>query len=244
MTLGPSVGGGDVGKLLAPIIEHFGAANLVPAHASLPGFNLHTRHYISNTGLYDVWVMYNEMGKPITTDLIFLPGFHPACFVDVVSGRSLQIARDPSGDKIRDIKLGTFETRMWISPRRDVAASALEWLGVQRNWWAGSATVDRKPLPTPAEDQRFTVDLTSGWTFKPADGLSDDESAALAAKGRQRCGLGKARSGDLESAGPCEYQTRRDAAEVHGAIRLDIGLRGAVRGSIRGSVRRWRTGIP
>ena len=102
-------GGGDVGKLLAPIIEHFAAANLVPAHASLPGFNLHTRHYISNTGLYDVWVMYNEMGKPVTTDLVFLPGFHAVSFADVVSGRPLQITCDPSGDRIRDIKLGTFE---------------------------------------------------------------------------------------------------------------------------------------
>ncbi|MGA2258686.1 MAG: hypothetical protein ABSG53_28805 [Thermoguttaceae bacterium] len=182
VTLGPAVGGGDVGKLLAPIIEHFGAAILVPVHASLPGFNLHTRHYISNAGLYDVWVMYNEMGSPITTDLIFLPGVHPASFIDIVTGRSWEITRDSSGDKVRDIKLGTFETRMWISPRQDVAASALEWLVVQRNWWAGSTTVDRKPLPTPAEDQRFTVDLTNDWTFKPADGLTDDASTALAQK--------------------------------------------------------------
>ncbi len=179
VTLGPAVGGGDVGKLLAPIIEHFHAANLVPAHAALPASNLYTRHYISNTGLYDVWVMYNETGKPITTDLVFLPGFRPESFADVVTGRSLEITRDPSGDKVRNITLGNLETRMWISPRRETAASPLEWLSVQRNWWAGTAAPDRKPLPTPAEDQRFTVDLTGDWTFKPADGLTDDESAAL-----------------------------------------------------------------
>jgi hypothetical protein len=68
---------------------------------------------------------------------------------------------------------------MWISPRQDVAASPLEWLAVQRNWWAGAATPDRQPLPTPAEDQRFSVDLTKDWTFRAADGLTDERSAAL-----------------------------------------------------------------
>jgi hypothetical protein len=179
VTLGPAVGGDDVGKLLAPIIEHFDAANLVPAHATLPGLNLYTRHYISNTGLYDVWVMYNETGKPITTDLVFLPGFRPASFVDVVTGQSLEIARDVAGDRVRNIMLGNFETRMWISPRQETASSSLEWLSVQRDWWAGAATPDRKPLPTPAENQRFTVDLTKDWTFKPADGLTDEQTAAL-----------------------------------------------------------------
>ena len=185
------LGGGDLGKLLAPIIEHFDAANLVPAHASLPGFNLHTRHYISNTGLYDVWVMYNETGKPITTDLVFQPDFRPASFVDVVSGQSLEITRDPAGDKVRDIKLAELETRMWISPRREMAASPLEWLSVQRNWWAGTAEPDRKPLPTTAENQRFSVDLTRDWSFKPADGLTDDESAASDARDGRRFRLGK-----------------------------------------------------
>jgi hypothetical protein len=50
---------------------------------------------------------------------------------------------------------------------------------VQRAWWAGAASPDRTPLPTPAESQRRTVDLTKDWTFKPADGLSDDQTVAL-----------------------------------------------------------------
>ena len=32
------------------------------------------RHYISNNGLHDVWVLYNDRDRPVNTDLIFL---HP-----------------------------------------------------------------------------------------------------------------------------------------------------------------------
>ncbi|MGA2500632.1 MAG: hypothetical protein ABSH20_23070, partial [Tepidisphaeraceae bacterium] len=188
VTLGPWVGGGDLGRLVTPILDHFGAANRVPAQATPPARSLFTRHYISNTGLHDVWVMFNESSKPVTTDLVFLPGFHPASFTEVVSGKSVEIVRDPAGDRVPGIVLGEGETRMWISPRDRFAESPLEWLSIQRSWWAGVAKSRYKtdpqtgprPLPTVAEDQRFSVDLTSGWTFKPADGLSNKESAALA----------------------------------------------------------------
>ncbi len=144
---------------------------------------LYTRHYISNSGLHDVWVMYNESGKAVTTDLRFQPGFHPAALTDVVSGQSSQVLRDPAGDRVRNVTLAHLETRMWTSPRADVAASPLEWLTVQRNWWQGTVKPDPRPFPTPAQDQRFSVNLTDGWRFKTADDLTDEQRVALTQPG-------------------------------------------------------------
>ena len=181
VSLGAGVGGPAVESLLAPILEHFGVRDRVPVRATSP--RLYTRHYISNSGLHDVWVMYNESGSPVTTDLLFRPGYHPGALSDVVSGQSFPIIRDLAGDRLRNITLKHLETRMWISPRPDVAASPLEWLGVQRDWWHGTVKPDLGPLPTPAQDRRFSIDLTEGWHFKPADGLSDAERVALTQPG-------------------------------------------------------------
>lgn len=175
VSVGPQIGGGAVESLLGPILEHFGVTNCVPVRATDPAPSLYTRHYISNAGLHDVWVMFNESRQPVTTGLEFLPGFHPGPLTDVVTGQPLA-ATD-------QITLAPLETRMWISPRADVAGSPLEWLTLQRNWWAGTVKPDPHPFPTPAQDQRVTVNLTDGWRFKPADDLTDEQMTAMTQPG-------------------------------------------------------------
>ena len=236
VSLGAGVGGPAVESLLAPILEHFGVRDRVPVRATSP--RLYTRHYISNSGLHDVWVMYNESGSPVTTDLLFRPGYHPGALSDVVSGQSFPIIRDLAGDRLRNITLKHLETRMWISPRPDVAASPLEWLGVQRDWWHGTVKPDLGPLPTPAQDRRFSIDLTEGWHFKPADGLSDAERVALTQPGvddssREQRGFGIWSVSEHPTGEVC-----RDAPRVHRAGAVDQGLRGIVRGPAHRRVRR------
>jgi hypothetical protein len=183
VSLGPAVGGPTAEAVLVPLLAHFGVRDRVPVRAASPRPYLYTRHYISNSGLHDVWVMYNESGKTVTTDLVFQPGYHPGALRDVISGQAFPLVRDPAGDRLSNVTLEHLQTRMWISPRPEVAASPLEWLTLQRDWWHGTVKPELGPLPTPAEDRRFSVDLTDGWRFQPADGLSDAERVALTQPG-------------------------------------------------------------
>ena len=161
------------------LLTHFGARQRVPATVTnRPG--LHFRHFVGNTGLQDVWVLFNESDAALTTDLTFLPGVHPPSLTEIVSGADVPITRDPAGDRAPGIALAGHQTVMYLSPRPDVAASPWEWLQLQRGWWQGTKKAPAHHLPTPAEQQRFTLDLTHAWAFKPVDGLTDDQAAALA----------------------------------------------------------------
>ena len=170
---------GGIEQTRQMLLAHFGARRRVPATVmDRPG--LHFRHFIGNTGLQDVWVLFNESDAPVTTDLTFLPGVHPATLSDIVSGADIPITRDPAGDRVPGISLAGHQTVMYLSPRPDVPASPWEWLTLQRGWWQGAVKPSARPLPTPAEQQRFTRDLTQRWAYKRVDGLTDAQAAALA----------------------------------------------------------------
>jgi len=111
--------------LLGPLLNHFGATSRVPGAPTASHGGLHTRHYISNNGLHDVWVLFNESGTAVTTDIALLPDYHPPSCTEMVTGQPLVITRDPAGDKITGIKLAPLETKMLLCPRQDVAAAPL-----------------------------------------------------------------------------------------------------------------------
>jgi hypothetical protein len=50
---------------------------------------------------------------------------------------------------------------------------------LQRKWWQGTAVPPAKHLPTPFEQQRYTLDLTENWAYKRDDKLTDEQAAAL-----------------------------------------------------------------
>ncbi|MCW3054912.1 MAG: hypothetical protein JWN14_4082, partial [Chthonomonadales bacterium] len=175
------VGAMDTGDSFLPVLRrlllHFGVTDRVPAMITqAPG--LHFRHFISNTGLHDVWVLFNESDKPLTTDLEFL-GIHPTALTDIVTGQHIEIVRGAGRDPVRGIALAPWQTQMLLSPRADVVGSPLEWLTLQRSWWQGTEKPPAKRLPTPAELQRFSVDLTEGWMCKSIPYLTDEQAAAL-----------------------------------------------------------------
>ena len=179
VTMGPLFKDGRFVARTGAIMRHFGMTERVPATIT-PGFRLHFRHYLANTGLHDVWVLFNENENQVQTDLTFLPGVHPDALTDIVTGEKLEVVRDPKGDSVRGISLAPWESRMYLSPRTNVAASPLEWLTLQRDWWRGTKTPPAKHLPTPKEMQRFSLDLTGGWAYKNAAGLTDEQAASLA----------------------------------------------------------------
>ena len=177
--MGAAMGNAIQAETLHQLLSHFGARNRVPARVTL-GQWPYFRHFIGNTGLHDVWVLFNDSERPITTDLTFLPGIHPPSLTDIVTGTDVPMVRDAAGDVVRGIALAPRQTVMYVSPRRDVAASPLEWLTLQRNWWQGTTTPPIKHLPTPLEQQRFSLDLTRDWSYKRMDDLTDANATALA----------------------------------------------------------------
>lgn len=160
------------------IAEHFGIKRVPATYTSAPG--LHFRHFIGNTGLQDIWVLFNESPNPVTTSLTFLPDVHPASLADILTSEAVPITRTQSGDTVPGIALRPWQMVMYVSPRADMAASPLEWLNLQRGWWAGAKTPPTKRLPRRTEMQRFTLDLTDGWGYKRIDSLTDEQAAALA----------------------------------------------------------------
>ena len=169
-------------SVIGAIMRHFGINDRVPATAKAqPG--LHFRNFIGNTGLHDIWTVFNESDEPHTTEITFLPGVHPESLKDVVTGQKVEITRDPSGDVVSNIDLAKWQTKIFISPRADVTASPGEWLKLQRGWWQGIVKPPQKHLPTPAEQQRYSVDLTGGWAYKNTIALTDEQAAELAQPG-------------------------------------------------------------
>jgi len=175
--------GGPIANLIATLARHFGAAEPVPVGASPWPGGFHLRHYVSNTGLHDIFVLFNEGGSPIKTELVFQPGFHPSEVTDLITQESLPITRQPAGDTIPGVTLDPFQSRMFISPRADIAASPMEWLALQRGWWQGTQKPPARPLPTTKELQQHVLDLSDDWAWKRIDNITDEQALALAQPG-------------------------------------------------------------
>ena len=132
------------------------------------------RHYVTNNGLCDVWTLWNhDREKPVTTDLLFASGVHPASVTEVKTGQPAAVTRADTGDKVAGLTLAPLETRMFLSPRGQIEIAALDWLTLQRGWWQGTMVPPAKTLPTPAQLQTHTLPLTEGWAFHPLDGMAD-----------------------------------------------------------------------
>jgi hypothetical protein len=164
----------DTTTFLGQVMDYLKVAR-VPARAANAVF----RHYISNTGLHDFWVLYNDTTDPVTTDLVFTTPAAPTELSELNSSATTPVTKQNELPGVYGITLGAHETRMFVSPRRDVTASPLEWLTVQRNWWAGTTKPEPKSLPTKAELQRNTVDITNDWAFLPVDDSTPEQIAEL-----------------------------------------------------------------
>lgn len=124
------------------------------------------REFISNNGLYDIWVLWNQHREPMQVDLKFRDGYDPQSARDVNTGEAIAISHDGGGASLSNIALDGWHTRAFLIPRAQLAAAPAEWFVLQRSWWKGTA--DPGP-PIRAYQSRITVDLTDDWAFKPLD---------------------------------------------------------------------------
>lgn len=129
--------------------------------------NIVTRHFISNNGLYDIWALWNSEEKPVTTTLTFNNGIKPDYCHDVNTGENMQISYEDNVAKLQNLQLDTWQTRVFISPRGQLANAPAEWLTLQRGWWRGTADAGS---PIPPFKAKLAVNLTEDWAFKPIEG--------------------------------------------------------------------------
>lgn len=163
----------------------------VPAEA--PGVTF--RHYLSNNGLYDYWVLWNqEAKKDVDTRLTLLTetGRPMETCLDVQTGRSLALtAAGQRRQATPPLHLAPLEVRMFRTPREQIASAPAAWYVLQTQWWRGTTAAPSTPLPEV--DGRHVLDLSRGWAYrvlpeqedgKQDDGRRDDGDAArLAASG-------------------------------------------------------------
>jgi hypothetical protein len=133
----------------------------IPAHIETTG-KIFWRHYITNNGLYDMWVIRNQDQKqPTTGTLMLADSLRPAWSIDLNSA-----IRSPVTDGRLPVQLPAAEMAIYVTPRPDIAGASAEWFNLQRGWWQGTGEPG-KPLPKPS--MKLAMDITDGWAFQPLD---------------------------------------------------------------------------
>lgn len=177
--------------IYATLLEWHGVRRL-PGQVPSPRGVVLLRHYVSNNGLHDVWVLWNQdREKPVTADLVFANDIHPAWATEVRTGEKITVARADSGDHLAGLTLLPLESRMFLTPRGNIESAGLDWLRLQRGWWQGATPASAKRLPTPEQLQTHTLALTEGWAFHPLDSVAAADIAALTQPGYDDGAWGK-----------------------------------------------------
>jgi len=147
----------------------------IPAHYEGKGTGpeVFWRHFLSNNGLYDVWVVRNtNPALRAQGTLILADGLKPGWMIDLNSGTRSQVS-----DGHLPVDLPPAEMAICITPRAAVAGTTAEWFDLQRGWWRGTADPG---TPLPKMEMKLARNLTDDWAFRPVDAQQADISTLLA----------------------------------------------------------------
>jgi len=135
----------------------------IPAHITDPALlkDLIMRHYVSNNGLYDVWVIFNQSDKTPAKATI---QFDNAALTEALELENNTFVPITDG-KLTDLAFDPLQTRLFLTPRNQIALAPLRWFELQRNWWRGTTPPPDKELPAPPH--KFSLDLGADWAFRP-----------------------------------------------------------------------------
>ena len=139
-----------------------------------------TRHFISNNGLYDIWVMWNTKGEPVTATFTFREGCKPVHCYEVNTGEAIPVNQDSHAAKLSHLAFQSWETRALLSPRGQIGQAPADWFALQRTWWSGVADPGK---PLAPYRPKLSLDLTDDWAYKileGADASAPPEAASLA----------------------------------------------------------------
>jgi len=139
----------------------------IPAHVEPADPKTFFRHFVSNNGLYDVWMVWNsDKTGPLTADIVLADSLNPQWAFRVKDGAKVTITNHRLS-----LTLPPMETAIYLTPRTDIAAASTEWFMLQRGWWGGTTKPLMKALPPPAHQR--SVDLNAGWAFKAVSDTDD-----------------------------------------------------------------------
>ena len=142
-------------EIVRSAIEYFDMSKL---RGSAPGVRF--RHFVSNNGLYDHWVLWNESnGKAMTKLDIY--DHNPGQALEVLTGNYLPLSDKKHGSRLANLILEPNELRMYRTARQSQADAPAQWLGLQRAWWKASHGDTGKPFDAPTYPN--TLHLTDGW---------------------------------------------------------------------------------
>ena len=148
-------------------------AKCKPLPAGVDNDKIMLKQYVSNNGLFNVWVLWNQdRKKEITATLTFDNA--PEYYVNVETGKLTPL----KANVIKNLKFPALETMMFLTPKDQLLTSADAWFELQRNWWKGTKSPAHKSLPELKTPN--TMDLTEEWRVKPLDPklLTDDTEYA------------------------------------------------------------------
>lgn len=157
-------------RLFSDILDHF-KVDRVPATAK----GVMLRHFLTNNGLYDLWMLANLTDKPVTTDMVWQSGWNPGHCIEVLTGKPFSISQNGSTSLLKGLVVEPGEVRAFLTPRGDFDDAARDWFALQRNWWRGTAKPIDPPLPPP--QMKLARDITHDWKFQPIDAAATDITA-------------------------------------------------------------------
>ncbi|AHF94263.1 hypothetical protein OPIT5_09695 [Opitutaceae bacterium TAV5] len=154
-------------RLLTRLLEWRGVPRL-PYRLEPAQDSIIVRHFVSNNGLHNVWMLWNRNPAESFDIQLVLPG-NPTVGTafDVKAGRNLPV----SGNRIRMV-LRPLETRGFLTPRHAITNAASSWFALQRSWWRGT-TPAPKEATLPAPDEAISRNLGRDWAFRPLQAGED-----------------------------------------------------------------------
>ena len=132
----------------------------IEARLAPNNYKLVLRHYLSNNGIYDVWVIWNrDKSQAGSTELVLPSNVTSSWAWDVQAKMQVPI----SGGKL-SVNLEPLDYQIFLTPRNEITKAPSEWFELQRSWWQGTTPPPAKVLPALS---KFSMDLSSDWAFKP-----------------------------------------------------------------------------
>lgn len=203
-------------------------------------------HAVSNNGLYDTWILWNQdRSKATKADFAFRDGLRPAFCVDLKTQEKLPLTPTADGARLAGLSFAPLHVRVLVTPRERVADAPWDWLKLQRGWWRGTAKPSRL---LPPYEPRHTLDLTEDWRVK---WLAEDDRAdmtPLAAPDLDDAGWPQARLGNWivpdEQPSRRAFFRRRFTVPPHWVNgEIELRILSWHRQAVRGRLRAWLDGL-
>ena len=134
----------------------------VVAPPAAPGCRV--AHFLSNNGLYDIYVLWAERVTSQTTVALTVAGGQWT-LIDVMTGKRLTGRPAGNGVVFSGIQVEPLETYALVAPRGSAVGTPLEWLRLQRDWWSGTKAPESGRRLQPSNDVWPLDDL---WRFHSA----------------------------------------------------------------------------